>query len=104
MGEPGPQPDQGVDNASWLAFLYKQGIIYGYGEVPLKYLDWFAQTARGAICGLVIDGPTPISGLQPTAQTPWGQMPNRSDGQDVLLIPAYPNGKGQFVTGGAVQP
>ena len=104
MGEPGPQPDQGVDNASWLAFLYKQGIIYGYGEVPLKYLDWFAQTARGAICGLVIDGPTAISDFQTSPKTPWGPMPNASDGHDVLLISTYANGNGEFVTWGAVQP
>src|ERR1035441_3482981 len=55
MGEPGPQPDQGVDNASWLAFLYKNGIIDGYGEVPLTELDVYAQDFNGLLVGVALD-------------------------------------------------
>ena len=104
QGEPGPQPDEGVDNASWLGFLYKQGIIYGYGEVPLNSLDWFAQTARGAICGLTIDGTTAINDFNASPKIPWGPMPGASDGHDVLLIQTNANGTGGFVTWGAVIP
>ena len=110
MGEVGQppnnpnQPDQGVDNASWLGWLYKEGLIYGYGEVPLKYLDWFAQTARGAICGLVIDGNTAEADFSWSPKTPWSAMPNAADGHDVLLIITNRDGSGGLVTWGAVQP
>src|ERR1035438_5107547 len=52
----GPIPGQGVDNATWLGFLYKKGIIRGYGEVVDEHVDWFTQTFRGIILGLAIDG------------------------------------------------
>lgn len=104
MGEPGPQPDQGIDNKTWLGWLYEQGIIYGYGEVPLFYLDWFAQVARGAIVGLIIDGNTAINDFNSQPKVPWSQMPNAQDGHDVLLIKTGGDGSGGFVTWGGVQP
>jgi hypothetical protein len=104
QGEPGPEPDQGVDNATWLGWLYTQGIIYGYGEVPLAYLDWFAQTARGAICGLIINGNQAIDDFNQSPKAPWGAMPGAQDGHDTLLIQTNPDGSGGLVTWGAVQP
>jgi hypothetical protein len=103
MGEPGPRPDNGVDNASWLGFLYKEGIIYGYGEVPLDSLDWFASQAHGAICGLVLDGPTAIRDFDQSPKVPWGAMGGQ-DGHDVLLIATDGQGNGTFVTWGNLQP
>ena len=102
--EPPDEPDEGVDNKTWLGFLYTQGIIYGYGEVPLEYLDWFAQTAKGCILGLIIDGNQAISDFQTSPRTPWGAMPNASDGHDTLLIITNTDGSGSLVTWGAVQP
>ena len=104
MGEPGPRPDNGVDNASWLGFLYKQGIIYGYGEVPLDSLDWFAQQAHGAIIGLVIDGNQAISDFQAQPKIPWDVMATAQDGHDTLLIITNEDGSGSLVTWGGVQP
>ena len=104
MGEPGPEPDQGVDNKTWLGWLYEQGIIYGYGEVPLNCLDWFAQVARGAICGLIIDGNQAIQDFQTSPRTPWSTMPGAQDGHDTLLIITDTDGSGGLVTWGAVQP
>ena len=104
MGEPGPKPDNGVDNKTWLGWLYEQGIIYGYGEVPLEYLDWFAQTARGALIGLVIDGNEAISDFQQSPKVPWGAMPGAQDGHDTLLIITNGDGSGGLVTWGGVQP
>ena len=104
MGEPGPEPDQGVDNKTWLGFLYEHGIIYGYGEVPLDSLDWFAQTAKGAILGLIIDGNQAISDFQQAPRIPWPAMPGASDGHDTLLILTNTDGSGGLVTWGSVQP
>lgn len=104
MGEPGPRPDNGVDNKTWLGFLYTQGLIYGYGEVPLGSLDWFAQQAHGAICGLIIDGNQAISDFQQSPKVPWSEMPGASDGHDTLLIQTHADGSGGLVTWGAVQP
>lgn len=104
QGESGQHPDQGVDNASWLGFLYKHGIIYGYGEVPLDSLDWFAQQAKGAIVGLVIDGNQAISDFNQSPKVPWAAMPNASDGHDTLLIITNGDGSGSLVTWGGVQP
>lgn len=104
MGEPGPRPDNGVDNKTWLGWLYTQGIIYGYGEVPLDALDWFAQQAHGAIVGLLIDGKQAIADFQQQPKVSWGAMPNAQDGHDTLLIQTNTDGSGGLVTWGAVQP
>lgn len=103
MGE-GPNADQGVDNKTWLGFLYTQGIIYGYGEVPLDSLDWFAQVSNGALVGLIIDGNECIADFQANPKIPWPAMPDASDGHDTLLIITNTDGSGSLVTWGGVQP
>jgi hypothetical protein len=104
QGEPGPTPDDGVDNATWLGFLYKQGIIYGYGEVPLSCLDWFAETAKGAIVGLVINGDEASADFNAMPKIPWPAMPGAADGHDTLLIITNTDGSGGLVTWEEVQP
>ena len=86
--------DDGVDNATWLGFLYKQGIIYGYGEVPLNSLDWFAQQAKGALVGIQIDGNQAISDFQASPRTPWSSATTGQDGHDTLLILTNTDGSG----------
>jgi hypothetical protein len=104
QGEPGPKPDNGVDNASWLAFLYKNGIIDGYGEVPFAQLDYFAQQFHGAIVGLSIDGNQAIQDFDSSPKVPWAAMPNAVDGHDVLLEITHTDGSGSVITWGGVQP
>lgn len=99
----GPIPDQGVDNATWLAFLYKKGIIDGYAEVDDNVLDWFTQTFRGVILGLVIDGNQAISDFDANPKVPWDAM-GQSDGHDTLGIITHADGSGSLVTWGGVQP
>jgi hypothetical protein len=96
-------PDQGVDNASWLGFLYKQGIIKGYGEVPLDSLDSFAQTGRGVILGLSLDAQEAVGDFNTTPRTPWNSMA-QTDGHDTLLIQTHADGSGALITWGGVQP
>lgn len=39
MGEPGAQPDRGVDNATWLKFLFEQKMIEAYAELDASKAD-----------------------------------------------------------------
>lgn len=103
QGEPGPDPDQGVDNATWLAFLYKNGIIDGYGEVPLTHLDHFAPYGHGLILGLAIDGAEAQADFESTPRRPWREQPQQ-DGHDVLLIETKSDGDITIVTWGGLQP
>ena len=81
QGEPGPTPDQGVDNATWLAWLYKSGIIKGYAEVPVSHINHYAKVFAGALLGLYFDASQAIA--QFNEDTAWTAMPRR-DGHDVL--------------------
>ena len=103
QGEPGTAPDYGVDNATWLAFLYKNGIIKGYGEVPLDQLDQYAPIGHGLILGLVIDGPVAQTDFEAVPRKHWSRM-ERKDGHDVLLIKTGADGSGAVVTWGGIQP
>jgi hypothetical protein len=97
------QPDQGVDNASWFAFLYKLGIIKGYGEVQDDVFDWFAQTFRGGCVGQGLDGQIASNDFNASPRIPWDSM-DQPDGHDTLTIITHADGSGACVTWGAVQP
>lgn len=43
IGESGEQPDQGVENATWLKFLFEQGMIEGYAELDASNADEVLQ-------------------------------------------------------------
>jgi hypothetical protein len=103
QGEPGPEPDEGVDNATWLGFLYKEGIIYGYGEVDDEEFDWFAQLFDGAIVGQGLDGQIASNDFNASPRIPWDTM-DQPDGHDTLTIITHADGSGALVTWGAVQP
>ena len=103
QGEPGSQPDQGVDNASWLGFLYKNGIIDGYGEVPKDQAFAYAQQFGGAICAQSLSD---NAQQQFQSGIAWGQpgdVPDPNEGHDTLLIKTHADGSGSMVTWGAVQ-
>jgi hypothetical protein len=104
QGEPGPEPDQGVDNASWLGFLYKNGIIDGYGEVPLTELQQYAVDFNGILiaCLLSNEAEQEFNNGQPWDDTP-NDPPNPNDGHDVLLIKYVESGAIAVVTWGALQ-
>ena len=104
QGEPGPDPDQGVNNASWLAFLYKNGIIDGYGEVPLTELEQYAVDFNGILvaCLLSDSAENEFNAGQPWDDTP-ADPPDPNDGHDVLLIKYVESGAITVVTWGALQ-
>lgn len=104
QGEPGPEPDQGVSNATVLAWAVQEGLIYGYAEVQPEYLDWFASKFDGALLGLAIDGNVASSDFNnwPTRR-PWNTMA-KLDGHDTLYVKSRGQGQGTLVTWGGLQP
>lgn len=97
------EPDFGVDNASMLAWAYKLGLIYGYAEVPMEYVDWFAQTFHGVLIGQALDGDVAINDFEASPRIPWDTM-GKTDGHDTLLAVTHADGTGSEVTWGGVQP
>lgn len=100
---PADEPDQGVDNSTWLGFLYTEGIIDGYGEVPLDQIDGYAVDGNGLLLGInCADSFQQDFGQVPPV--PWGQPGENPDpelGHDVWYIKYNPGG---VITWGAVQP
>jgi hypothetical protein len=103
QGEPGPHPDQGVSNATVLAWAVQQGFIYGYAEVQPEYLDWFASEFRGALLGLAIDGVTASNDFNDYPRHTWNTM-EKLDGHDTLYVKSKGEGQGTLVTWGGLQP
>jgi len=102
QGEPGPNPDEGVDNATWLAFLWKNGIIAGYAEVPLPEVQTVALEFGGVLVGCLL-GDDAEANFE--AGKPWDNPPppDPNDGHDILLIGWNAQGEYQYVTWGALQ-
>ena len=100
---PPNEPDYGVSNQSWFAFLYKMGLIKGYGEVVDQYGDWFAQTFKGLCVGQGLDGMIAGTDFDASPRIPWDSM-DMPDGHDTLTIITHTDGSGACVTWGSVQP
>lgn len=107
QGEPGPQPDQGVDNATWLKYLFDQGVIEGYAQLDPANSDEVHEamiTFNGVITGVQLtdDAEQLFAEHQPwtTAQ---GETADPSLGHDILLVAYDANGE-TYVTWGALQP
>jgi hypothetical protein len=101
------QPDQGVTNNSWLGWLYTEGIIDGYGEVPLDELDSYAQDFNGLLLGLELDDDAE-SDFEASPPIPWGSSPGDTpdpqEGHDTWLIKLHADGSGSLITWGGLQP
>ena len=102
MGE-GPNADQGVDNASWLGFLYKNGIIDGYVEIPVTSALAMASTFKGLLVAQSLSDNAESEFDQHIAWGQPGDVPDGNEGHDTLLIATNPDGSGVMVTWGALQ-
>jgi hypothetical protein len=104
MGEPGTMPDEGVDNRTFLGFLFTHGIIDGYGEVPLDELDTYAQDFDGLLIAVLLDDDAEADF---GAGIPWdtnaANPPDPNLGHDVWLIITHADGSIGVYTWGAVQ-
>lgn len=98
------QPDEGVDNRTWLGFLYKHGIIDGYGEVPLGQLHRFAMQFDGVLLSVQLSDKAQE---QFNNGVPWGQpgdTPDPSLGHDVWYIAYSADGSAKVITWGQAFP
>jgi hypothetical protein len=102
----GPNADQGVDNATFLGFLYKHKIIAGYAEVDKDMAFAMAQKFGGVLIGQSLPDSAETD-FEATPPIPWGsagEVPDQREGHDTLLIKTHADGSGEFVTWGALQP
>lgn len=106
QGEPGPYPDQGVDNGTWLKFLFDKGIIEAFAELDPNNAD---EVHQGMLdFGGVLTSVSLTADAEQLfgAHQPWtvasGEMPDPSMGHDILLAKYGPEGD-TFVTWGALQ-
>lgn len=97
---PANEPDQGVDNRSWLLFLHAAGIIDGFVEVLLADLDLYASCGSGLLTGVQLDDQAQ---QQFSAGQPWDGSPDPQLGHDVWTIQTHISGGIAVVTWGAVQ-
>ena len=103
---PPDEPDEGVDNASWLAFLYANGIIDGYGEVPVDQMDNYAPEATGLLVGQNLPA-SAESDFEAHPPIPWGspgEVPDGNEGHDTWYAAGHVDGSGELITWGGLQP
>jgi hypothetical protein len=113
MGETGTpphdpsQPDQGVDNRTWLGFLFENEIIDGYGEIPVDQIGRYAAQGVGVLLGVSLSDNAEQE-FEAVPPIPWGSAgdtPDPNEGHDVWLIKYHPaDGSGAVITWGKVQP
>lgn len=106
QGEPGPQPDMGVDNSSWLKWMFDQGHIEGYAEIDAHNPDAVHRAMlnfSGVLIGVNL---TPDAEEDFSMHLPWdisaADQPDPNDGHDILLV-AYDQTGDTFVTWGGLQ-
>jgi hypothetical protein len=104
---PANEPDQGVDNATLFAWLYKIGAIDWYAEIPIKSLDYYANLFEVAAIGQLLDDDAEAD-FEASPRVPWGSRPgdrpDPSEGHDTLVVAGDGEGGGVLVTWGGTQP
>ncbi len=90
MGEPGQHPDQGVDNATWLKYLFDQGMIEGYAELDATNPDnvHIAMLNFNGVligCSLTDDAEQEFNNHQPWNITATDR-PDPNEGHDIYLV------------------
>ena len=90
MGVPGPQPDYGVSNATWLKFLFEREMIEGYAELDATNADE-VHTAMLNFSGVLIGCNLTLEAEQEFINhKPWTitatEQPNPKGGHDVYLV------------------
>lgn len=90
QGEPGPEPNEGVTNATWLRFLYDQGIVEWYGELDPSDRTELHQAMLGCcgvLCGVSL---TQTAEQDFTDGRPWRLGEGQPD-HDVLMVRYTPS-------------
>lgn len=106
QGEPGGRPDEGVDNASWLKFLFDKGIIEAFGRLNQNDADEVHQAMLDFSGVLIAVSLTDDAEQLFTEHKPWttaqGEKPDENEGHDILLVKYDENGD-TFVTWGGLE-
>lgn len=97
MGESGDQPDEGVDNATWLKWGFDEGLWEGYARLDASDADEVHQAMlnfHGVLigCSLTDDAEQEFNAGQPWNITSRDQ-PDPQEGHDVLLVKYGPDGE-----------
>lgn len=106
QGEPGLNPDQGVNVATALAWCHKQGIILAFAPVHPDTVDAvMAHFGRGIITGVSLtDDADPRFEKHEAWTVADGERPDPREGHCILRIKvANPTGRRTYVTWGADQ-
>ena len=108
VGEPGQQPDEGVQNSTWLKFLFDQGLIEGYAELDVTKPDEVHMAMlnfHGVLlgCDLTADAENEFKEHKPWTIT-GAEQPNPQSGHDIYLV-KYDTEAGSetIITWGALQ-
>lgn len=106
QGETGNEPDEGVDNPSWLQFLFGKGIIEAWAEIDHSDVNE-VHAAMNNFSGVLVSVSLTDDAENLFAQKlPWttdnGEHPNPQEGHDILLA-KYDESGDTFVTWGALQ-
>lgn len=106
QGEPGPDPDEGVDNDSWLAYCFKQGWIDWYCQLDptnANEIRWGVNEAKGVLLGVELNDQAE---QQFENDQPWnvgpGDEPDPNEGHDIAVV-KYGQPGLEVVTWGALQ-
>jgi hypothetical protein len=90
MGEAGAEPDQGVQNSTWLKFLFDQRMIEGYAELDATNADE-VHMAMLNFGGVLIGCSLTDQALQEfNNHQPWDisatEEPDPNEGHDIYLV------------------
>lgn len=108
MGEHGEHPDRGVDNATWLKFLFGKGMIDAYAELDVTNRDEVRMSMlnfNGVLVGCKL---TDDAEQEFDAHRPWtvtaSDRPDRQNGHDIYLVKYDSQAENEtVVTWGALQ-
>lgn len=106
MGEPGPNPDQGVDPQTFLKWLFDQAYIEAYAFIDHTNQDVVHQAMLNYNGVMIASSLTDSAENEFNAHQPWTitdvEQPDPNDGHYITLVKYDSNGD-TFVTWGALQ-
>ena len=104
---PANEPDEGVDNATLMAWGYELGLWDGYAEIPLSKVDGYGKEFGCVFTGQVLDDDAEAD-FEANPRVPWGSRPgdrpDPSEGHDTVVAAGDGAGGGLTGTWGGWQP
>ena len=88
QGEPGPEPDQGVDNATLFQWAFDQGLIDAFMEIDKAHLRMSMLNYKGVCIGVRLDSAAE-SDFEAVPPIDWGapgEVLDPNAGHDILVV------------------